>query len=160
MSARRLMPIMNLVWVSAGGLALLSLPCPAQDRPLGRTSPNQITAQTNASAPVLSTPSTSTSTAAPFDLKPVEQPAELHLGKKWRITGPLVSIFKGGKLRPARGRFFRAINPFRHTVEETSTTSSEIEFERYQDVSPRAWSTTVGWHPTRSGPPDPVTHEG
>jgi hypothetical protein len=99
-------------------------------------------------------------TTAPFELKPAEPPAEIHIGKKWGMGGPLVSIFKGGKIRQAPGRFFRAINPFhRITTEETSTTAA-MEYQSYQGLSPRAWATSVGWHPMRSGPPNAVTHEG
>ena len=159
MSAERLRIVLNLVFVTLGGLALICLPCSAQDRLAARPAVTQVTIQTNSAAPTLSAPSSSVSTTPPFELKQAEQPREINIGKKWRIGGPLVSIFKGGKIRQAPGRFFRAINPFRHSSEESSTTS-EVEFERYQDISPRAWSTSVGWHPTRSGPPDPVNHEG
>jgi hypothetical protein len=153
------MRILDLVSAAIGGLALLALPCFAGDHSVSALPATQIATPTNSLGQALSAPLTSPSATPTFELKASEPSPELQAGKKWRIGGPLVSIFKGGKIRQAPGRFFRAINPFRRAAEERSA-GSEAEFERYQDISPRAWSTSVGWHPIRSGPPDPVTHEG
>lgn len=147
----------SIIFVLAG-IAVFSITGTAQERSTAGSLP-AVAPQTNSSPGVLSTPSPSITTAPSFELRPAEPPAEIHAGKKWRLGGPLISIFKGGKIRQTPGRFFRAINPFHRTSEESSTTTV-VEYESYQGLSPRAWATSVGWHPMRSGPPNPVTHEG
>jgi hypothetical protein len=125
----------------------------AQSQP---QSPAPAAVQTNTSVRVLSAPAAETPPA--FDSKPIaEDHPELRAGKKWRIGGPLISIFKGGTVRRAPTRFFQWINPFRRSSEESAT---EMQFNGYQNLSTRPWNTIVGWHPTHSSFSDAITHEG
>jgi hypothetical protein len=86
----------------------------------------------------------------------LERPLELQLGKKWRARGPIVSLFKTRSVREVPKRLFSLINPFPKKGEGENGPT----LQRYSDLNPRAWSTVVGWHPTASAFPDPMTHEG
>lgn len=72
--------------------------------------------------------------------------------KRLRIGGPLIQPFKGKRLWEAPGRFVRLINPF-------AKTERRSEVENASDISPRAWSSVVGWSNGRSAFPDAVSHE-
>jgi hypothetical protein len=59
---------------------------------------------------------------------------------------------KGAKLRDFPRRFLHSINPF-------ARTAPAEQVQRTGSLSPRAWTSTVGWHPGQSAFPDPLTHE-
>jgi hypothetical protein len=67
--------------------------------------------------------------------------AELKLGKGLRARGPLVHLFHTRKAGEVPKRFWQLINPF-----SRSEAAPETEVIRARDLSPRAWTTTVGWH--------------
>jgi hypothetical protein len=134
--------------ILGGFFLLLVLPAHAQDASSGGTSTNSQNA-----SPAFSTGIPAS--AAPVDFGPNQSGTDSTAGKKLRVRGPLVSLFKGGPIREAPKRFFHLINPFRRPAEATSP-----EIERYRDLSPCAWSTSVGWRPAKSVFADPITHEG
>jgi hypothetical protein len=68
--------------------------------------------------------------------------SELQLGKSLHARGPLVQLLHTKKAREAPKNFWRLINPF-----SRSEAAPESEVIRPRDLSPRAWTTTVGWHP-------------
>jgi hypothetical protein len=68
--------------------------------------------------------------------------AELRLGKALRARGPLVHLFHTRKAGEVPKRFWQLINPF-----SRSEAAPESEVIHARDLSPRAWTATVGWHP-------------
>ena len=81
---------------------------------------------------------------------------DVIVGKKYTVTGVLVRPFKATKLHKAGSglvKLLQAINPFSRGSDSTE----EARFEG--DLSTRAWTSSVGWHPGASGFPDAVTHE-
>lgn len=154
--------VICMIWLVAGVAisCLAQTASPAGSKPSQTNQSSPVVVHTNATAePALSATPSALITVPDLDLKPAEPAAEISVGKKWRIGGPLISIFKPGNLRQAPGRFFRLINPFHRSTEEVAT-MSEVEYENYQGLSARPWAATVGWHPTHSSLADPVTHEG
>jgi len=76
----------------------------------------------------------------------------VKLGRHWSASGPLVWPFKGRRVLDAPRRFLHLFNPFarRAAVEEGPAP---------RDLEPRAWTTVVGWNPSKSAFPDVTTHE-
>lgn len=72
--------------------------------------------------------------------------------KNLQASGPLVRPFKAKKLREMPRRVLHLFNPFARTEAAAETVS-------VRELSPRAWTTTVGWHPGGSAFSDAVTHE-
>lgn len=66
----------------------------------------------------------------------------VRLGKNLHARGPLVELFHTKKPGEVPKRFWHLINPF-----SRAEVVSETEVIRSRDLSPRAWATTVGWHP-------------
>src|SRR5690348_3359257 len=62
-------------------------------------------------------------------------------GKHFQVSGPLVHVAKSKSIWAAPRRFLHLINPF-------AKREPQPRIERLPDVSPNAWTTTVGWHPT------------
>lgn len=77
---------------------------------------------------------------------------EVSLGKKLRARGPLISIFKPKKLSQVPRRVLHLVNPF-------APVETAPSLERVENLSPRAWSATVGFHPGASAFPEATTHE-
>ena len=77
---------------------------------------------------------------------------DVIVGKDFQFSGPLVRPFKSKRLREVPGRLWHAINPF-------APVEPREEIERTRNLSPRAWTSTVGWSPGRSSAPVEVTHE-
>ena len=90
----------------------------------------------------------------PLEVKP-DRKSDVTVGKKFRISGPLVALFKGKSIRQTPKRFLQLINPFQQRAEEAAP-----EWTGGSDLNPRAWSSLVGWRPGASAFPDPATHEG
>jgi hypothetical protein len=72
-------------------------------------------------------------------------------GKSFQVSGPLVRPLKANKIWNVPQRLFQLVNPF-------AAPEPKFEVERVGDLSPRAWSTVVGWSPGASAWPDAVTH--
>jgi hypothetical protein len=70
-------------------------------------------------------------------------------GKHFTVGGPLVHVAKSKSIWDAPRRFFHLINPF-------AKREPQPRIERLPDVSPNAWTATVGWHPVRTGLDDPT----
>jgi hypothetical protein len=79
--------------------------------------------------------------------------SELKLGKGLHARGPLVHLFHTRKASEVPKRFWQLINPF-----SRSEAVPESEVVRARDLSPRAWSTTVGSHPGVSSITYSLTH--
>jgi hypothetical protein len=82
---------------------------------------------------------------------------DIIVGKKYTVTGLLVRPFKAIKLHKAGSglaKLLQAINPFSREKDATEEASFEGE------LSTRAWTSSVGWHPGASGFPNAVTQEG
>jgi len=111
---------------------------------------------------------TGDSKSAAYFGKPMLEPAALNVELKpeslaskdsvesstIKASGILVAPFKADKIKDVPKRIWRWINPFgpvEKTEPEVTSSSS--------DLSPRAWSTTVGWQPSASKFGDPITHE-
>ena len=77
--------------------------------------------------------------------------------KKFKVSGLLVRPFKAIKLHKAGGglvKLLQAINPFSREKDSREETRFEGE------LSTRAWTSSVGWHPATPAFPNAVTHEG
>jgi hypothetical protein len=72
--------------------------------------------------------------------------------KGFSFGGPVVRIFKGKSLREAPRRFFHLINPF-------AKSEPGPDYANSRELSPRAWSSVVGWRNGASAFPDATTHE-
>jgi hypothetical protein len=102
-----------------------------------------------------SSPAAATSASLYDQLVPIDpttRSSEIVLKKKYRVSGPLVPVFKAKKLAAIPGRLLQLVNPFARSTPKEPVPSS-------RELSPSAWSSTVGWH---SGGPrfqDPVRHE-
>ena len=70
--------------------------------------------------------------------------------KRYRIAGPLAHAFQSRKEVPRR--LLQLVNPFARSEPKAA---ENLDAE----LSPRAWSTTVGWSTGGSGFQNPVTHE-
>lgn len=73
-------------------------------------------------------------------------------GKSFQVSGPLVRPLKANKIWNVPLRLLQLGNPF-------APPEPKADLERVGNLSPRAWSTVVGWHPGASSWPDPITHE-
>ena|SRR2546423_13778174 len=105
--------------------------------------------------PKITSHDTNEAQPAPFPLEPApNRHADVSVGKKFRLSGPLISLFKAKSIREVPGKLFRLGTPTR----PVETLSSEPQ--PYSELSPRAWSTIVGWRPSASAFADPVTREG
>ena len=81
-----------------------------------------------------------------------DEKAEIFIEKKeGRMHGPLAAPFKG-KIRQLPRRFLGFINPF------GKSTYGRLPPDM-KPVSPRAWSTVVGWTPGQSAFADDTHHE-
>jgi hypothetical protein len=81
--------------------------------------------------------------ASPYLNSDLESKApELKLGKGLHMRGPLVHLFHTRKVGEVPKHFWQLINPFSRSV-----AAPESEVVHARDLSPRAWATTVGWHP-------------
>src|SRR5437588_1539347 len=69
--------------------------------------------------------------------------------KHLQISGPVIHTLKTKRIRDVPKRFVDLLNPF-------SKAEPAQPIERYGDVSPRAWTTTVGWHPIATRLDDPT----
>jgi hypothetical protein len=78
--------------------------------------------------------------------------AEVAIGKKLSVGGPLISTVKVKKASDVPRRVWSLINPF-------APTENGEKLEGRSDLSPRAWASTVGFHPGSSAFPDATTHE-
>lgn len=83
------------------------------------------------------------------------QRSEFQLGKGVRVHGPIIHLFHTKKVGEIPKRFWHLINPF-----SRSESAPETEIVHARDLSPRAWSTVVGWHPGHPVFAEPLTHEG
>ena len=72
--------------------------------------------------------------------------------KHVRISGPLAHPLKARKLRDLPRRLFRLINPFAPAEEKEGV-------EPVYGLSPRPWTSMVGWQPGGSSEGGPLTHE-
>ena len=70
-------------------------------------------------------------------------------GKHFQVSGPLVHVAKSKSIWDAPRRLFHLINPF-------AKREPQPRIERLEHLSPNAWTTTVGWHPARTGLDDPT----
>lgn len=81
---------------------------------------------------------------------------DVIMGKKYTVSGLLVRPFKAIKLHKAGSglaKLLQAINPF-------SREQGPVEDVRFAgELSTRAWSSSVGWHPATPAIPNAVTHE-
>ena len=77
---------------------------------------------------------------------------DVIVGKDFQFSGPLVRPFKSHKLREVPRRLLQLINPF-------APVEPGEEIESVRGISPRAWTSTVGWSTGRSSLPVEVTHE-
>jgi len=118
----------------------------------------RLAAQSTTPVFTTATPDVSTSHNAPSLI--TQDPRLLRddviVGKKYTVTGLLVRPFKAIKLHKAGSglvKLLQAINPF-------SREKGSPEDARFEgDLSTRAWTSSVGWHPGASGFPNAVTHE-
>ena len=78
--------------------------------------------------------------------------AEISIGKKLNVSGPLISTVKVKKASDVPRRVWDFINPF-------APTEKVENLEGRADLSPRAWASTVGIHPGSSAFADATTHE-
>ncbi len=74
------------------------------------------------------------------------------VGSKWELSGPIVPPLKAKKFWEVPRRVLHLVNPF-----APHETTPQVPGTR--ELSPRAWSTVVGWSPGRSAFPDETTHE-
>jgi hypothetical protein len=81
----------------------------------------------------------------------LDQP-DVIAGKNFQFSGPLVRPFKSKRFREVPRRLAHLINPF-------APVEPRQEVERIRYLSPRAWTSTVGWSTGRSSLPVEVTHE-
>ncbi len=72
--------------------------------------------------------------------------------KQLKVSGPLVRPFKATRFWEFPRRLVHLINPF-------ARSEPREEPQAVRELSPRAWSTVVGWHPGQSAFPDALTHE-
>ena len=77
---------------------------------------------------------------------------DVIVGKDFQFSGPLVRPFKSKRFREVPRRLLHVINPF-------APVEPKEEIERTRNLSPRAWTSTVGWSTGRSSAPVEVTHE-
>jgi len=87
---------------------------------------------------------------------PRRQRDDVLVGKKYTFTGLLVRPIKAIKLHKAGSALVKllgAINPFAREQDS----GEERVFEG--ELSTRAWTSSVGWHPGASAFPNAVTHE-
>ena len=77
---------------------------------------------------------------------------DVIVGKDFQFRGPLVRPFKSKRIREVPRRLWHVINPF-------ASVEPREEIERTRELSPRAWTSTVGWSTGRSSAPVEVTHE-
>jgi hypothetical protein len=78
--------------------------------------------------------------------------SEVKLGKSLHARGPLIQLFHTRKPAEVPKRFWQLINPF-----SRSGAAPETEAVRARDLSPRAWTATVGWSPGVSATPHALT---
>ena len=69
-------------------------------------------------------------------------------GKHFQVSGPLVHVAKSKSIWSAPRRFLYLINPF-------AKREPQLRIERLPDVSPNAWTTTVGWNTGKTALDDP-----
>ncbi len=74
------------------------------------------------------------------------------VGKNVQLSGPLVRPFKAGSIRDFPKRLLHLINPF-------ATTEAGAEAQRMGNLSPRAWTSVVGWNTGPTSASVEVTHE-
>jgi len=84
------------------------------------------------------------------DAQPTQ--SEAVLSKHLKVSGPLIHPFKAKKILDVPRRLLHLVNPF-------ARLEPKEEFERVGGLSPRAWTTTVGWSTGPSCSPIEVTHE-
>lgn len=71
-------------------------------------------------------------------------------GKSLQVSGPLVHPLKAKRIWTIPLKLAQLLNPF-------AKSAAKMESEPVDGVSPRAWTTVVGWHPGASMFPDPKT---
>jgi len=72
-----------------------------------------------------------------------------------QVRGPVADLFHACNASDFSGRLLYMVNPF-----AKSESQKAIEYSgSLKRVSPRAWTTIVGWSPGSSAFADPVTHE-
>jgi len=79
--------------------------------------------------------------------------SEVRLGKSLHARGPLIHLFHTRKPGEVPKRFWQLINPF-----SRSEAATETEVIHSPALSPRAWTTTAGWHPGISAAAWSMTH--
>ena len=77
----------------------------------------------------------------------------IAIGKKLRLGGPAVEVFKAKKFWDVPRRVLNVLNPF------TPLERNEVPFTQTRSLNPRAWASTVGFHPGGSVFADATTHE-
>jgi len=77
----------------------------------------------------------------------------IAIGKKLRLGGPAVRVFKAKKVLDVPRRVLNLLNPF------TPLERNEVLFTPTRNLNSRAWTTTVGFHPGGSAFADATTHE-
>ena len=77
----------------------------------------------------------------------------IAIGKELRLGGPAVKVFKTRKVLDVPRRILNVLNPF------TPSERAEVSFTPTRNLNPRAWATTVGFHPGGSAFADATTHE-
>jgi hypothetical protein len=90
-------------------------------------------------------------------LVPLDAPrvdSDVITKKKFRISGPLVRPFKAKKITEVPRRLLHLINPFARTDSPSGSSMQTV-----RDLSPRAWTTAVGWHSGGSSFQNEITHE-
>jgi hypothetical protein len=83
---------------------------------------------------------------------PSQFQSDVIVKKKLRVSGPLVRPFKAKKITEVPRRLLHLINPFARPEPKEG-------LENIRDLSPRAWTSIVGWHSGGSSFQDAVTHE-
>ena len=105
------------------------------------------------------TPASSISDARLLDSlsaqSPVANGSEANANGRLQVRGPVADLFHARSVSDFSGRLAHLANPL-----AKSEPKPEIEYSgSLKRVSPRAWTTIVGWSPGSSAFPDPVSHE-
>ena len=78
--------------------------------------------------------------------------SDVVVKKNVRVSGPLVRPFKAKRIIEFPKRVLHLINPFARPEPKEG-------LENTGDISPRAWSSTVGWHTGGNPFQEAITHE-
>src|SRR5258708_145211 len=99
------------------------------------------------------TPATTNSSAPRSDISVSSAPVREHsAASSDRFIKKRAPLSVGKRIVEVPRRVLHLINPF-------ASSEAKEGFENLRDLNPRAWTTTVGWHPGRPPFQDAVTHE-